>query len=604
MLSFWNKVSGAITAVRLPQVIYPLCLLVCSSLVFFPPIHWLSLKILDESFQLQRWLTPEPIKDDVVVIGIDEETYQFIPEPFALWHAHLGKLFQALAVGKPSVVGLDFSFPDRSYDTVLPGSDKKLLTGMLALKQVAPLIISITIDETGKTRQVYPPFLSVAGKDAQAFVLWSLDKDRVVRQYKPMLDLQGKALPTLAGSMAKYQQLDLNEGYIDFSIGEKINYIPLQQLLTLFDQQDFAHLQRLLKDKAIVIGTVLPFEDRHYQPVNLAAWEQENRNYVPGLLIHVQALRSLMHKGFIKPISKAYELGLIVLISLLWRLKLDIWQNINVLLLLILAFTGIELGLLHLGYFLPVAALLLSAFITLNSRLIYDISLLIIERRRLKSVFSGYVSPHVMHEIIQGRIKPGVHGELKTICVMFSDIRSFTTISEKLQPEQVISFLNKYLDAMVNAIQQHDGTIDKFMGDGIMAFFGAPAPLGNPCQNAFAAAKAKLTALTRLNKQLQGNHDFPQLQIGIGLHVGEVVVGNIGSTQRNEYTAIGDVINTGSRLEGLTKQLGYPLVVSAEVLACITEKEEFDNLGEVPIKGRAPVLVFGWPTKNLTRISP
>ncbi len=326
--------------------------------------------------------------------------------------------------------------------------------------------------------------------------------------------------------------------------------------------------------------------------------QTQNRNHIPGVLIHAQALRSLLTKGFIKEEPTVLVISIVMLISTLWWLRLKIGQSAALFLIMLLSLWLLQLRFLWQGFYLPVAAVVLSSLLMLAGKQIYIATLLVMERQRLKSVFSGYVSPPVMREILLGHLKPGVHGERKTLCVLFSDIRNFTSISEKLTPEQVIGFLGHYLEAMVTAIQQHEGTIDKFMGDGIMAFFGAPKTLENPCRNAFLAAKAKLTALAELNLRMQNDPDFPELQIGIGLHVGEAVVGNIGSAQRNEYTAIGDVVNTGSRLEGLTKQLGYPLVVSQAFVEQLAGDEPFDDLGEIPVKGRAPVRVFGWPPKR------
>ncbi|MBF0257011.1 MAG: adenylate/guanylate cyclase domain-containing protein, partial [Gammaproteobacteria bacterium] len=121
-------------------------------------------------------------------------------------------------------------------------------------------------------------------------------------------------------------------------------------------------------------------------------------------------------------------------------------------------------------------------------------------------------------------------------------------------------------------------------------------PLPNPARSAMAAAADKLQRLEQLNREFS-QEGLPQLKIGIGLHLGEVVVGNIGSIERNDYTAIGDVVNTASRLEGLTKQLGYRVVVSASVHQVLADEQVFDSLGEMPVKGRSPVEIYGWPAK-------
>ena len=573
------------------------CVLLCLGFYYSPPIQEFDLKLLDQNFNLQRRFALKPGNDEVVVIGIDEQTYQAFSEPFALWHRHLGDVLRALAIAKPKVVGLDISFPDRSYNAVLPDSDNQLLTGILALKSIAPLVLGVTIEQSGKARPVYPPFLSVAGVDGHAFVLWHLDSDRVIRRYQAIKDQQGNELPTLVGTMAKRLNLPVQEGLIDYTVGSKMNYVPLHEVVNAYRQNDATRLKTLFNNKLVFVGTVLPFEDRHYQPVPLTAWETSSRNHIPGVFIHAQAMRSLLAQGFITEIATPFNVLLVLLITSLWWLRLSSASSFGLLGLLLLGLGLLQFMLLQQGFYVPIAAAMLASVIILGVKRAYVSTLLLLERQRLKSVFNGYIGPQVMREILVGHLKPGVNGERKYLCVMFSDIRNFTSISEKLEPEQIINFLGLYLDVMVKAIQQHDGTIDKFMGDGIMAFFGAPARLENPCQSGFYAAKAKLTALIELNKRMADDPNFPQLQIGIGLHAGEAIVGNIGSSLRNEYTAIGDVINTGSRLEGLTKQLGYPLVVSETFLKQLGLAEPFDDLGEVPIKGRSALRVFGWPSK-------
>jgi len=212
--------------------------------------------------------------------------------------------------------------------------------------------------------------------------------------------------------------------------------------------------------------------------------------------------------------------------------------------------------------------------------------------------FGGYASPQILQEILKGEIQPGIEGQSMCICVLFSDIRDFTTLSEEMAPEAVVQLLNRYLGAMTEAIHEYEGTVIDFMGDGIMAVFGAPNHLDSPAKNALAASRSKLEKLEDLNESLKS--EGINLRIGIGLHMGDAVVGNIGSEERYQYTAIGDVINTASRLEGLTKRLGYPIVLSSIVADSLHDELLFDDLGEVPVKGRAPVHVFGWPSKITT----
>jgi len=177
--------------------------------------------------------------------------------------------------------------------------------------------------------------------------------------------------------------------------------------------------------------------------------------------------------------------------------------------------------------------------------------------------------------------------------VLFSDIRSFTTRSESEPPEAIISLLNRYFNEMAAVIHSHGGTVDKFIGDGMMVFFGAPNHQDNPAQQAFDAAQKMLQRLDNLNLKLK-EEGIEEIKIGIGIHLGEAVVGHVGSDTRHEYTVIGDTVNLAARLEGRTKELGYPIVCSASVAKVLDSSAKLISLGETPIKGRAAAEVFGW----------
>ena len=169
-----------------------------------------------------------------------------------------------------------------------------------------------------------------------------------------------------------------------------------------------------------------------------------------------------------------------------------------------------------------------------------------------------------MREILAGNLHPTLGGVKQFACVLFSDIRGYTTRSERMTPEQTISFLNGYFDRVVPIIHAHGGTVICFMGDGIMAVFGAPQPLANPCLAAFETTRAMLENLRELNADLAAKGEVP-LEIGVGLHAGEGIAGHIGASVRHEYSVIGDVTNVASRLEGVTKDVGYRLACSRAV---------------------------------------
>ena len=560
-----------------------------------------ELKALDNQFEILRQIAPKDVERDVVVIGIDEETTKVFREPYTLWHVHFGRLFEALAIVDPVVVGVDINFPDRSYDFLLPGYDKYLLRGILALKSTAPLVLGVTVEADGRERPIYPPFLSVAGKNSAGFVQWRLDSDRVARHFTERLGEAGEELPTLVGTMARHMGLNPGEGIINYAVGKRFDYILLHQVLEWFEAADSKSLREAFADRPVLLGTVMPFEDRHYQPLNLAAWEK-NAKFAPGVLIHAQALRSIMADGLVKRTPLSVVLAMTLVASLLWWGRAHWAARVFFGLAWTAILFALSTWLLDSGWSLPVVGIALAGIIACVGRALFELASEALDRQRLRRAFSGYVSPHIMEEILDGSLQAGLHGKRQRICVMFSDIRGFTRRSESMEPEDVISMLERYFERMTDAIQSRSGTLDKFMGDGIMAFFGAPKELDDPCQRAFEVAKDMIGRLDDLNQEL-ASEGLPPLAIGIGLHIGEVVVGHVGSQARHEYTAIGDAVNVASRIEGLTKELGCPILFSEETLHELGDVEDVVDLGEQSVKGRQTAIrLFGWSASESSEL--
>ncbi len=573
---------------RIGFVLVLLCLLAAQ---FTSPVRRLELAWLDVQFRLLRQLAPLPVTQDVVVVGIDDATVRELNLPLATLHAELGRFLEAMAAARARAVGLDVTLPQTSYDGLKPGLDAALLRGMLRLRSVAPLVLGLTVDAAGTPRPVHQPFLTVAGREGVGYVLVRLDEDGAIRRFDERLGEGGAVVPTLAGQLARRLGVPLEYGLVQFALGPAFGYVPLREVLAMQAAGDGAGLTHRFGGRVVLLGNVLPYEDQLKLPVRLAAWDPD-RETTHGVLIHAQQLRSLLEGRIVRPAGDGAAILLAGIAALAWWLRPGV-PGIGLLGLACAAALAGETFLLRAGAHLPLAWAVLAAILAQGARTALEAWFATREKRWLRAAFAGLVSPAVLGEILGGRLQPQLGGERREICLLFSDIRGFTTLSESLPPEEVTRLLDRYFSRMVQAIHAHGGTLDKFMGDGIMAFFGAPQPRENPCADAFATAQAMLAALSEFNRELAAE-GRPPLAIGIGLNYGAAVVGYIGAADRHEYTAIGDAVNAASRIEGLTKEAGYPLLAARSVVERLPDGGGFVPLGARAVKGRAAVEVFGW----------
>jgi adenylate cyclase len=214
------------------------------------------------------------------------------------------------------------------------------------------------------------------------------------------------------------------------------------------------------------------------------------------------------------------------------------------------------------------------------------------DKRHIESVLGKVVSPEIARRLLAGGSDGlSLGGSRRNLVILFSDIRSFTTLSESRPPEAVVQLLNTYFAAMVRLVREHGGLVDKFIGDGMLAVFGLDDPV-DAAARAVQAGLAMLKACQELAPKLEA-----PLTIGIGIHKGEVIAGKVGAPERLEFTFVGDVVNTASRLEGLTKQLDSPLLISQAVhddLGASARALPWIYLGEQLLKGKAvPLAVYG-----------
>jgi adenylate cyclase len=214
------------------------------------------------------------------------------------------------------------------------------------------------------------------------------------------------------------------------------------------------------------------------------------------------------------------------------------------------------------------------------------------EKRKVKRLFSRYVARSVYEQLLADPTRAKLGGTRRHMTVLFSDMRGFTALSEKGQPEDIVSQLNDYFTRMVKVLFEHQGTLDKFVGDMVMALFGAPLDDEAHAEHAVQTALAMVRALDVLNAEWE-SFGLPRLDIGIGINSGDMVAGNIGSDTIMSYTVIGDAVNLGARLESLNKEYGTRIIISEATRALLKGQYDIRPLGSVTVKGKSqPVAIF------------
>lgn len=336
------------------------------------------------------------------------------------------------------------------------------------------------------------------------------------------------------------------------------------------------------RDKIVIIGASAPgLQD--FRPTPLSANQ-------PGAEILATAIANLKDGDWLRDLPSRPVLLLFFLPALAWafaRRRQPFYIG-SVLAAASLLTVGSSYSLLHVGHwYAPVTVALVSAWLlfaalTLNAQLQERR-----ERMAAISLFNRFLDPRVVGDLVKsGEISPDQKPQAREISILFSDIRGFTTLSETRSPEAVVELLNKYFSAQVAVIFKHGGTLDKFIGDAIMAFWNAPTHDAQHAANAVAASVEMALVLDDFKRELKaldpGLGDF---DIGIGIHTGPAVVGFIGSSARLDYTAIGDTVNLASRIEGCTKGVARVLVSAATREAC-AERFSFVDHGLHHVKGR------------------
>ena len=567
-----------------------ICLLAIS-LMSSNLLRWADLSVYDAQTRWLRTRAPSILAQDVVVIGLDEAAYESIAEPHALWHRHLGELFAGLAEAKPAVVGLATPLPVRSYDFLIKGIDAPLIDGLKRLRAAAPLVVGQPVGIGRRLRPVAPELLAAAGGTTGSLAICE-DSDGTVRRIFQRRCLTEDKTEPFAHVMARQMGREgAPGGLIDFSAGGEIEYLPVRDVLAWIRQGQHEQLRSRMQGRAVVVASLLPTEVRHRLPVELAAWERGSRTE-PGAVAHVQALRSLLSRGLIERVADSMELLLAACGALLWFGR-NGWLKLTALLGASGAVLAGSTHALWQGRYLHTGTLLAVILMAFLARLTWESTRHYREKQLLRSAFAGHVSPQVMRAILGGDLQPDADGERCQVTILFADIHGFKARSENATAEVMIALLNRYYAEVSAAIHSHGGAIDKFIGDGLTATFGVPQPLPAPQRNALEAAQDMLVRLARLNTELVAEGLAP-LEIGVGIHGGEVLAGYVGSRTRRDFTVIGDPVNIAARLENMSKTTGYPVICSQDVAASVGFAGGMVDLGVEDSEGHPGLHLWGW----------
>lgn len=543
-------------------------------------------------FVQDRLMQQEGVIDTrIAIIAIDDESVLELGGWPWSRSVH-GALVDTLSEGNPAVIAFDVTFQAQSEDA---DGDAHFVEAVSNAGNVVLPVYGTFPASSGTGRlealELSRPFAELEqAAAATAHINTIPDRDRVVRNSLYAFQYEGEEHQSFSWTIYRmYQERmggtadpgmlpldDYGRFHIDYTGRPgQFETIPYYAVLNGDVPADY------FEDRIVLIGPYAPgFKDDYLTP--LAAKTTMN-----GVEIHANIIQALLDERIKQPLAWQWNMVIVAVAGaaaylLLRRLRLGTGLLLTAALAVAVTVAARYLyaggALISVGY----AALLLAACCVVSIGYRYVSELL--ERRRVTDIFGRYVAPQVVSEILRSGdegLKLG--GTRRELTVLFVDIRGFTPLSERAEPEEVVGILNEYLDLAATCIFRHGGTLDKFIGDAAMAIYNAPLPLENHALKAVETAWAMKEASAELQRKLREKFGLT-VSFGIGIHSGPAVFGNIGSKTRMDYTAIGDTVNTAARLESMAKP--GQIVISEAVYEAVKNEVLVMPLGEVKVKGK------------------
>jgi adenylate cyclase len=572
----------------------------------------------------------------VALVEVDEPSLAKYEDPLAFWVPLHARALATLREAGATVIGVDFLFsitPETWLQKYKLSSSEGLANYDLAFRQElnagkTVLVGAISRGNAGENDGFQLPhmeyLISLPNTDLASGIGLAdltIDSDGSVRRYSiaPQLKLDketAKGAPRLTlGALlavrasrqsAVAAEWTINGHHYGLNTVNNISYagppgtIPHVSFHKILEKDALSSPEiKSLRGKVVIVGANFAgMNDVHDTPYSNGIGARK-KFYMSGAEIQANVVETLLSGRITKSVPDAIRWltgAMVLLAAIAIALRKTPWWGLaavagGLLISLIVGYTAFQQFQLF-----PAAHLQLGLFV--GFLLVLGLRLTREERdkARIRNMFEGYVSDNVVNMLLTSGQRLDMGGQSMNISVLFSDIRNFTTITEKLSAHETVEFLNVYFEQIINVIRAEGGRIDKFIGDAVMAEFGVPYPFDDHAARALRAA----TGMSRVAEEFKGwmhnrfpDRGIPEFAIGVGIHSGSAVVGNIGSAIRKEFTAIGDTVNIASRLEGETKTMSCVIVASADTVRTAGDLVVTGRHDLLTVKGRAePVEVY------------
>jgi class 3 adenylate cyclase/CHASE2 domain-containing sensor protein len=593
----------------------------------------------------------KPADSPAVAVVFDEETFRTPPfegTPTVTWTREIGRVLTAILDGGAKVVGFDIVLPTSIEQSAIPfgeetlgarvrGFDRDYLRALATGARVNKVVL-------GQVQHQQSPVLPSPGQRAavghgrniRALNVHS-DPDDVIRRVPLFFEVDGARVPSMAAELAARatgrttpavgRSTVPDTVVLNFEGGEgDIPTYTFADLSACAAKDDAAYFRKNFDGKVVLIGTVLDVEDRKITskrfatapegvraarcaipspPQGQGQFQAFKRDSIPGVYIHATAVNNLIRGDALSEFGRtgtAIVSFVLSALAALAALALGPAAAALATLGIIAAWIATATAAFRSAIALPIVEPGLAAVVALGATIGYRFVVADKGKRLLRQSFALYLAPSVIEKMLASNKPPALGGETRNVTVYFSDIADFSTFAEKIPPTELVAAMNEYLSAMTDVIEAHGGFVDKYIGDAIVAVFGAPLDDPDHATHAVRAAlqcAARLGELEKVRAAFGGN-----VRQRIGLNSGEALVGNIGSRRRFNYTVMGDMVNLASRLEGANKLYGTTIIASDATVALTGPAFAWRELDAIRVKGRTQAVNIYEPLGESGQVVP